>query len=108
MLALAYSSDSINANHLLYDVALYNFTNFLIRDYELSLEMLGAQEVLMIRTFEDAEDVLRYMAWMSFQGQRPTDKYPGLLIVVRRQSIRKERMAVVISIFSIQVKRKCS
>lgn len=81
VLALAYSSDSINANHLLYDVALYNFTNFLIRDYELSLEMLGAQEVLMIRTFEDAEDVLRYMAWMSFQGQRPTDKYPGLRLL---------------------------
>ncbi len=81
VLALAYSSDSINANRLLFDVALYNFTNFLIRDYELSVEMLGAQEVLMIRSFENAEDVLRYMDWMTFQGQLPTLKYPGLRLI---------------------------
>lgn len=80
-LALAYSSDSINVNHLLFDVALYNFTNFLIRDYELSIEMLGAQEVLMIRSFENVEDVLRYVAWLNFQGQSPTTKYPGLRIL---------------------------
>ncbi|MBO7325475.1 MAG: tetratricopeptide repeat protein, partial [Bacteroidales bacterium] len=80
-LALAYSSDSINVNHLLFDVALYNFTNFLIRDYELSIEMLGAQEVLMIRSFENVEDVLRYVAWLNFQGQLPATKYPGLRIL---------------------------
>ncbi len=78
MLALAYSSDSIDVNLLLFDVALYNFTNFLIRDYELGIEMLGGQEVLMIRSFENMDDVRRYISWLNFQGQRPTQKYPGL------------------------------
>lgn len=81
VLALAYSSDSINVNHLLFDVALYNFTNFLIRDYELSIEMLGAQEVLMVRSFEDVQDVMRYLAWINFQGQAPETKYPGLRLL---------------------------
>lgn len=81
VLAMAFSSDSINVNHLLFDVALYNFTNFLIRDYELSIEMLGAQEVLMVRSFEDVEDVMRYLAWINFQGQSPESKYPGLRLL---------------------------
>lgn len=89
-LALGYSPDSINANRLLFDVALYNFTNFLIRDYELSLEKIGGQEVLMIRSFENAEDVLRYVSWMTFQGQLPDVKYPGLqYIIVSESNYRK-------------------
>lgn len=90
ILALGYSSDSINVNKLLFDVALYNFTNFLIRDYDLSIEKWGAQEVLVIRSFENAEDVLRYVSWMTFQGQLPDIRYPGLkYIIVTESNLRK-------------------
>lgn len=90
ILALGYSSDSINVNKLLFDVALYNFTNFLIRDYDLSVEKWGAQEVLVIRSFENAEDVLRYVSWMTFQGQLPDIRYPGLkYIIVSESNLRK-------------------
>ena len=86
VLAFGYSPDSINANKLLFDVALYNFTNFLVRDYELSLEKIGEQDVLMVRSFEDAKDVQRYAAWLTFQGIDPAEKYPGLKLFIFSES----------------------
>ncbi len=86
LMVLSYPSDSTNANHLLFDVALYNFTNFLIRDYELSLEQLAKHDVLVIRPFENAEDVTRYASWMNFQTERPEEKYPGLVILIISES----------------------
>jgi len=70
--------DSTNINRLQFDVALYNFTNFLIRDYDLSFTKVGAMNVLLIRGFENAEDVLRYRSWIVFQNQKPEEKYPGI------------------------------
>ena len=86
ILALGYSPDSINENRLLFDVALYNFTNFLIRDYELSLEKIGTQDVLMVRSFENQEDIYRYISTLSFQGEDPQEKYPGLKILIFSES----------------------
>lgn len=86
ILALAYSADSINVNRLLFDVALYNFSNFLIRDYELSLEKIGHQDALIVREFENVEDIYRYLASLNFQGEYPSDKYPGLKIMIFSES----------------------
>lgn len=86
ILALGYAADSINVNRLLFDVALYNFTNFLIRDYELSLEKIGSQEALMVRSFENQEDIYRYISTLSFQGEDPRTKYPGLKILIFSES----------------------
>lgn len=82
VLLIAYPADSVNGNRLQFDVALYNFTTFLIKDYELSLEKIGQQDVLLIRGFENAADVLRYKAWINFQNQAPTEKYPGIRFIV--------------------------
>lgn len=84
--AFGFSPDSINANRLLFDVALYNFTQFLVRDYELSIEKIGSQDVLMVYRFEDAEDALRYASWINFQGEAPKDKYPGLKLFIFSES----------------------
>ena len=75
-------TDSTNTNRLLYDVALYNFTTFLIRDYELSLAKVGQMDVLLIQGFENAADVLRYRSWITFQNVSPETKYPGIRLIV--------------------------
>ena len=85
-LVLTYPADSVNANRLLFDVALYNFTNFLIRDYELSLERVADMDALVIRSFENAEDVSRYSSWMNFQTEAPEAKYPGLRRILISES----------------------
>lgn len=80
-LLMVYPADSVNGHRLQFDVALYNFTTFLIKDYELSLAKVGRMDVLLVQGFETAADVLRYKAWINFQNQAPSDKYPGLKLI---------------------------
>jgi len=82
VLLLQYPADSTNTNRLLFDVALYNFTTFLIRDYELSLAKVGKMDVLLVQGFENAEDVLRYRSWITFQNEPPERKYPGVRMII--------------------------
>ena len=35
---LAYQPDSVNANQLLYEMAKYNFTNFMVRNFEIATD----------------------------------------------------------------------
>jgi len=81
VLLIAYSPDSVNANRLQFDVALYNFTTFLIRDYDVSLAKIGQMNVLLVQGFENAADVLRYQSWINFQNQSPYEKYPGIRLI---------------------------
>ncbi len=85
VLLIAYPPDSVNANRLQFDVALYNFTTFLIRDYELSLAKVGQMNVLLVQGFENAEDALRYQSWINFQNESPFEKYPGIRFIVISQ-----------------------
>lgn len=78
VLLIRYPADSVNVNRLQFDVALYNFTTFLIRDYELSVAKIGQMDVLLVQGFENAADVQRYMSWINFQNEAPEIKYPGI------------------------------
>jgi len=69
-----------------FDVALYNFTNFLIRDYELNFVKVGQMNVLLISGFENAEDVMRYRSWIVFQNEKPEVKYPGIQFILVSES----------------------
>ena len=86
VMLISYPADSTNINRLQFDVALYNFTNFLIRDYDLSFAKVGKMDVLLIRGFENAEDVMRYRSWIVFQNQKPEEKYPGIRYILISES----------------------
>lgn len=89
VLLISYPNDSTNVDKLQFDVALYNFTNFLIRDYDLSFAKVGQINVLLIRSFENAEDAIRYRSWIMFQNEKPEDKYPGIhFIIVSNSNLR--------------------
>jgi hypothetical protein len=77
-----YQTDLINVNRLQFDVALYNFTTFLIRDYELSIAKVGQMDVLLIQGFENAQDAMRYRSWINFQNEVPESKYPGIRFII--------------------------
>jgi tetratricopeptide (TPR) repeat protein len=85
-IVLVYDSAHIQVNRLQFDVALYNFTNYLVRDYELTLTNIGKMDVLLIGGFENAADVLRYRSYLQFQGVEPEKKYSGLKIIVASES----------------------
>lgn len=41
---LAYSPDSVNQNQLLYDIAKYNFTSYLVRNFDINIDTDGAYQ----------------------------------------------------------------
>jgi len=79
---IAYRADSTNINRLMFDVALYNFTTFLIRDYDLSLGNVGKMDVLLVQGFEDADEALRYRSTINFQDEEPEKKYKESKIII--------------------------
>lgn len=86
---MAYDSAYIKINRLQFDVALYNFTNFLVRDYDLSVVKIGKMDVLLVSGFENALDAVRYRSWIQFQGQKPEEKYTGLRLILVSESNMK-------------------
>jgi len=83
---MVYDSAFIKINRLQFDVALYDFTNFLVRDYDLSLSKIGKLDVLLVSGFENALDAVRYRSWIQFQGQKPEEKYSGLRLIIVSES----------------------
>ena len=81
-LLFVYDSAHVNVNRLQFDVALYNFSNYLVRDYELRTVEIGKMNVLLVSEFENAEDVVRYRSFLQFQGQEPEAKYQGIRVML--------------------------
>ena len=57
---LAYQPDSLNENQLLFEMARYNFTNFLVRNFELQIEALEGMHRMMISGFLNYDEALQY------------------------------------------------
>lgn len=83
---MVYDSADIRINRLQFDVALYDFTNFLVRDYDLQVTEIGKMDVLLVSGFENALDAVRYRSWIQFQGQKPEEKYKGLRLIIVSES----------------------
>lgn len=59
-LLLAYPTDTVSANQLLYDVAYHNFTTFVVKDYDLEQMTFGALGILLVKGFANAGEVSHY------------------------------------------------
>lgn len=53
-------NDTTNINQLLYDMAAYNFSKFLIKDFDLALRTVDKKEVVVISNFENYESAMWY------------------------------------------------
>lgn len=60
LLLLAYKTDSISQNDLLFEIAKFNFENYLIKDFDLEIINTGELSVLVISKFDDLDDLLEY------------------------------------------------
>ena len=76
-LVLAFPKDSVNANQLLYDVARFNFSSFVVRDFDLEQMSFGNVGLLIIKGFGNVKQLEHYrnvMAEKHFElpdGVRP-------------------------------------
>ena len=58
---LAYQPDSVNQNQLLYELAKYNFTNYLVRNFEIEVEHGDGVSRMLIRGFMSYDEVRQYV-----------------------------------------------
>ena len=57
---LAYQPDSLNENQLLFEMARYNFTNFLVRNFDLQIEQDGELHRIVVSGFLNYDEALQY------------------------------------------------
>lgn len=57
---LAYRPDSIDANQLLYDMAKYNFSNFMVRNFDIAVDMDNGISRMLISGFLNYDEALQY------------------------------------------------
>ena len=61
LLLLAFKTDSLNRNDLLFEIAKFNFENYLVRDFDLEfIDTGGGISVLVIRGFDDLNALIDY------------------------------------------------
>ena len=57
---LAYEPDSVDQNQLLFEMARYNFTNFLVRNFEITTDEDEELQRLLISGFQNYDEALQY------------------------------------------------
>ena len=60
LMVLIYSIDAVNANQLLFDVARFNFSSFVVKDFDLEQMKFGRLGLLVISGFDSQQQVLQY------------------------------------------------
>lgn len=60
MFIMAYSPDSINENKLLFQMARFNFTNFLVRNFDLTIEDVYGMHHLTVSGFRNFNEARQY------------------------------------------------
>lgn len=64
-LVLVFATDSVASNQLLFNVAKYNFTNFLIKDFDIEIISFNEISMLVIKGFNNFDELLQYRRMMS-------------------------------------------
>ena len=57
---LAYPTDSVSANDVLYKVAYHNFTTFVVKDFDLEQMTFGQIGLLAVKGFENYDELMHY------------------------------------------------
>jgi tetratricopeptide (TPR) repeat protein len=57
---LIYQPDSLNENQLLYEMARFNFSNFLVRNFDIEVERQNSFHQMTIRGFMNFDEALQY------------------------------------------------
>lgn len=61
MLLLIYRPGTLDKNQLIYEVANYNFSNYVYHTFDLGFASVGQLEILQVRGFDNLEDIITYV-----------------------------------------------
>ena len=65
---LMYPAGAVDENRLLFAVAAYNFTNFMVKELDMAFEDLGPARALVIRGFVNADEAIHYYKLIHGEG----------------------------------------
>ena len=63
-LVLVYETDAMLSNRLLFDVAKYNFSNFLIKDFDLEIISFNEISMLVVKGFNNFDELMHYRSML--------------------------------------------
>jgi Cytochrome c biogenesis factor len=92
---LAYSPDSVDQNQLLYDMARYNFTSYLVRNFEMTVDTDGPISRMIITGFLSYDEALQYAHQLSANLQM-SQRLAGC----RRIIISEQNLTLLGTVFS--------
>lgn len=95
MFLLTYEPDSINENKLLYEVAKFNFTHFLVRNFELNIEDMSGPHQMRIDGFRSYDEAFQYAREL-YQNKTAAHQLAG----TKGTIISKENLELIGSTYS--------
>ena len=81
---LAYQPDSVNAHQMLFELAKYNFTNFLVRNFDLNIDQDNGINRMMVTGFLSYDEALQY-ARQLYSTEEMRDKLKGCRRIIISQ-----------------------
>ena len=66
---IAYQPDSIDANRMLFELARYNFTSFMVRNFDIEVEQVDGLNRMLVNGFRNYDEALQYARQLQKQKQ---------------------------------------
>jgi len=79
-LVLAFPTDSVNANQLLYDVARFNFSSFVVKDFDLEPMRFSDIGLIVVKGFKNLAALEHYRSVMAKSGFRLPEEVRPVMI----------------------------
>lgn len=81
MFLLAYPEGEVNEDRMLYEIARFNFSSFIVKDFDLSFAKLGLVRMLCVKPFASLDEV-RYYMHLLYKDPDLAAKLSGLRAVI--------------------------
>ena len=78
---LVYNPDSVNQNQLLFELARYNFTNFLVRNFEIQIDQDHEWNRMIVSGFQSYDEALQY-ARMLYDNEALRDRMANCMRLI--------------------------
>ena len=62
---LVYATDSVSGNQLLFNVAKFDFSNFLVKDFDLEVMTFNEISILVVKGFNNFDELVHYRKVMT-------------------------------------------
>ena len=66
---IAYQPDSVDANRMLFELARYNFTSFMVRNFDIEVEKADGLNRMLVKGFRNYDEALQYARQLQEQKQ---------------------------------------